>query len=210
MIGLLVLGIAIIAMVAMAEVGQAEGQTYNWPGFYVVPVGQNTYTNDTINGCDVVIPNAATLRLENTDLNILWAGCTIDVQNGGTFEVVDLDDDNTTWLDGSELNGPGSMNGPAMINLYSGSNTLIENSQLDWMGAWNGWDVFRIWATNVGSFLSGLPLIGDDIQRAGQSVQSSLASIGGLINPALEAASNFLEPPVNDLGNIYGRPTSNQ
>jgi hypothetical protein len=64
-------------------------------------------------------------------------------------------------------------------------------------------------ATNAGSFLSGLPVIGDDIQRAGQSVQSSLATIGGLINPALEAASNFLEPPVNDLGNIYGRPTGN-
>lgn len=62
-------------------------------------------------------------------------------------------------------------------------------------------------ATNLGSFLSGLPVIGDDIQRAGQSVQSSLASIGGLINPALEAASNFLEPPVTSLGNIYGRPT---
>lgn len=64
-------------------------------------------------------------------------------------------------------------------------------------------------ATNLGSFLSGLPVIGDDIQRTGQSVQSALASIGGLINPALEAASNFLEPPVNDLGNIYGRSTGN-
>jgi hypothetical protein len=61
-------------------------------------------------------------------------------------------------------------------------------------------------ATNLGSFLSGLPVVGDDIQRAGQAVQSSLASIGGLINPALEAASNFLEPPVSNLGNIYGRP----
>ena len=60
-------------------------------------------------------------------------------------------------------------------------------------------------ATNVGSFLSGLPVIGDDIQRAGQSVQSALASVGGLINPALGAASNFLEPPVEDLGNIYGK-----
>jgi hypothetical protein len=63
--------------------------------------------------------------------------------------------------------------------------------------------------TNFGSFLSGLPVIGGDIQRTGQSVQSALASIGGLINPALEAASNFLEPPVTDLGNIYGRPTGN-
>lgn len=60
-------------------------------------------------------------------------------------------------------------------------------------------------AANVGSFLSGLPVIGDDIQRAGQSVQNALASVGGLINPALGAASNFLEPPVTDLGNIYGR-----
>lgn len=60
-------------------------------------------------------------------------------------------------------------------------------------------------AQNAASFLSGLPVIGDDIQKAGQSVQSALASVGGLINPALGAASNFLEPPIKDLGNIYGR-----
>lgn len=58
--------------------------------------------------------------------------------------------------------------------------------------------------TNIGSFLSGLPVIGDDLQNAGQAAQNVLASIGGLINPALGAASNFLEPPVSDLGNVYG------
>lgn len=70
----------------------------------------------------------------------------------------------------------------------------------------NPWSLRNIGSTvaNVGSFLSGLPVIGDDIQNAGQSVQNSLATIGGLINPALGAASNFLEPPVTDLGNIYG------
>ena len=75
----------------------------------------------------------------------------------------------------------------------------------------NPWGMrnFGTEATNIGSFLSGLPVIGDDIQRTGQSVQSALASIGGLINPALEAASNFIEPPVSSLGNIYGNPTRN-
>jgi hypothetical protein len=60
-------------------------------------------------------------------------------------------------------------------------------------------------AQRVGSFLSGLPVVGDDIQQAGEKVQNALASIGGLINPALEAASKFVDPPVKDLGNIYGR-----
>ena len=58
---------------------------------------------------------------------------------------------------------------------------------------------------NTASFLSGLPVIGESIQNAGESVQNALAQIGGLINPALGAASNFLEPPVTDLGNVYGR-----
>ena len=57
---------------------------------------------------------------------------------------------------------------------------------------------------NVGSFLSGLPVVGDDIQRAGQKVQNAFAQIGGLINPSLAAASQFIDPPVTDLGNIYG------
>lgn len=56
----------------------------------------------------------------------------------------------------------------------------------------------------VGSFLSGLPVVGDNLQRAGEKVQNAFATIGGLINPALEAASRFIDPPVEDLGNIYG------
>jgi hypothetical protein len=71
-------------------------------------------------------------------------------------------------------------------------------------------DVNNPWSTrnagtdlqNIGSFLSGLPVIGSNIQRAGQSVQNSLANIGGLINPALGAASNFLDPPVKSLGKL--------
>jgi predicted small secreted protein len=58
---------------------------------------------------------------------------------------------------------------------------------------------------NAGSFLSGLPLIGDDIQRAGQKVQSAFAQVGGLLNPALGAASQFIDPPVKTLGNAYRR-----
>lgn len=69
---------------------------------------------------------------------------------------------------------------------------------------WSGRSVGTA-AKNLGSFLSGLPVIGDDIQRAGEQLQNSLATIGGLINPTLGAASAFLEPPVTDLGNIYGR-----
>ena len=56
---------------------------------------------------------------------------------------------------------------------------------------------------NAASFLSGLPVIGDDIQRAGTKAQTALAKIGGFINPALGAASEFISPPVTDLGNIY-------
>jgi hypothetical protein len=53
---------------------------------------------------------------------------------------------------------------------------------------------------NIGSFLSGLPVIGEGIQDAGAAVQNSLASIGGLINPALGAASNFVDPRKKSLG----------
>lgn len=56
---------------------------------------------------------------------------------------------------------------------------------------------------NIGSFLSGLPLIGNDIQRAGQKVQNTFAQVGGLLNPALGAASQFIEPPVTSIGNVY-------
>lgn len=56
---------------------------------------------------------------------------------------------------------------------------------------------------NFGSFLSGLPVVGEPITEFGEKVGESLASIGGLINPALEAASNFFDPPVSDLGDFY-------
>jgi hypothetical protein len=70
----------------------------------------------------------------------------------------------------------------------------------------NPWSLRNVGSdvTRAGSFLSGLPVIGDDIQRAGQKVQNAFASIGGLINPSLEAASKFIDPPVKNLGNIYG------
>jgi len=71
----------------------------------------------------------------------------------------------------------------------------------------NPWSIRNIGTTtkNMASFLSGMPVIGDDIQRAGQKVQESLAKIGGLINPTLGAASAFLDPPVKNLGNVYRR-----
>lgn len=85
-----------------------------------------------------------------------------------------------------------------------GSRLYDDRTRTDINNPWSGRSV-GAFAANVGSFLSGLPVIGDDLQQAGQSVQNALASVGGLINPALGAASNFLEPPVEDLGNIYGR-----
>lgn len=56
---------------------------------------------------------------------------------------------------------------------------------------------------NAGTFLSGLPAIGDDISEAGEKVKHGLAQIGGLINPALEAASNFVDNPVVNLDDVY-------
>jgi hypothetical protein len=84
-----------------------------------------------------------------------------------------------------------------------GSQLFDDRVKTDINNPWSGRSV-GAFAANVGSFLSGLPVIGDNIQNAGQSVQNALASVGGLINPALGAASNFLQPPVEDLGNIYG------
>lgn len=56
---------------------------------------------------------------------------------------------------------------------------------------------------NVGSFLSGLPVVGDAISNAGEKVKSGLAQIGGFLNPALEAASNFVDNPVVSLDDVY-------
>lgn len=69
----------------------------------------------------------------------------------------------------------------------------------------NPWGTRSIGAgvTNIGSFLTGLPHIGDNLSEAGQSLQNSLATIGGLINPALGAAAQFIQPPVTSLGTMY-------
>jgi hypothetical protein len=58
---------------------------------------------------------------------------------------------------------------------------------------------------DIGTFLSGLPTIGDSIQNAGQKAMAGLSQIGGLINPALQAASNFIDPPVDKLGEMYSK-----
>ena len=52
---------------------------------------------------------------------------------------------------------------------------------------------------------SNLPLVGGLVTKAEQGLQSSLQSIGGLINPSLAAATQFMNPEVMNLGNIYGR-----
>jgi hypothetical protein len=57
---------------------------------------------------------------------------------------------------------------------------------------------------NAGSFLSGLPVIGESITNAGQKAADALATVGGLINPALQAASNFIDNPVTNISDIYG------
>lgn len=75
----------------------------------------------------------------------------------------------------------------------------------------NPWGLKNIGTTmqNVGNFLSGLPIIGDSIKDAGQKSMDTLSSIGGLINPALGAASKFIDP-IKDLGEInpYGYRTN--
>jgi hypothetical protein len=56
-------------------------------------------------------------------------------------------------------------------------------------------------AQNVANSATFLPVIGDDLQRFGQKSQDKLKTIGGLINPALNAA--FIKTPPINLGNIY-------
>ena len=69
----------------------------------------------------------------------------------------------------------------------------------------NPWGGRNVGATieNAGSFLSGLPVIGESIQNAGQKASDALSSIGGLINPALGAASNFIDNPISNIGDVY-------
>jgi hypothetical protein len=74
-------------------------------------------------------------------------------------------------------------------------------------------DVNNPWSTrnanaqgaNFLNSASNLPLVGDSISNAAGQVQASLQSIGGLINPSLAAATQFINPSVKDLGNIYGQ-----
>lgn len=59
---------------------------------------------------------------------------------------------------------------------------------------------------NFGSFLSGLPVVGDDIANVGQKFKDGLSQVAGLtgINAALGAAANFVNPPVESIGDLYG------
>jgi len=58
---------------------------------------------------------------------------------------------------------------------------------------------------NAANFLSGLPVIGESIQNAGQKIQNELSKVGGFVNPALRAASQLIEPPISDLGDRYSQ-----
>lgn len=57
---------------------------------------------------------------------------------------------------------------------------------------------------NIGSFLSGLPVIGEPLSNAGQKILTGLSQVGGFLNPALEAASNFVNNPVTNISDVYG------
>lgn len=69
----------------------------------------------------------------------------------------------------------------------------------------DSWNTKRLGANiqNAYSFLTGLPIVGEKIEEAGQKAAASLSTIGGLINPALQAASKFIDPSVRDLGDAY-------
>jgi len=69
----------------------------------------------------------------------------------------------------------------------------------------NPWDFRNLGTdiTNAGSFLAGMPFVGEAVQDAGSAIRNGFAAIGGLINPALGAASNFIDPRTKNLGNIY-------
>ena len=54
------------------------------------------------------------------------------------------------------------------------------------------------------TFLSNLPVIGESIKTAGQKVTDGLSKVGGMINPALKSAVQFLNPPV-ELGDAYSK-----
>lgn len=63
---------------------------------------------------------------------------------------------------------------------------------------------------NAANFLTGLPVIGDDIEEAGQKAMDAISQIGGFINPALKTAVDFIHPPIISLGESqpYGYETN--
>jgi hypothetical protein len=56
---------------------------------------------------------------------------------------------------------------------------------------------------NAYNVASGIPALSKGLENAGQKAKSSLEQIGGLINPALNAAANLFSPPVTNLGQVY-------
>ena len=58
---------------------------------------------------------------------------------------------------------------------------------------------------NAGSFLSGVPGIGNKLSNAGAKAKEGLSNVAGNlgINDALSAAANFFNPDVAELGDMY-------
>lgn len=80
-----------------------------------------------------------------------------------------------------------------------GSRTFDKPSKTDVHNPWGKKNI-GVSAQNVGTFLSGIPGVGQGLANATDKIKDGLSSIGGLINPALNAASNFIET-----GNTAGK-----
>lgn len=88
------------------------------------------------------------------------------------------------------------------VKFGDGSKIYDDPVKTDIRNPWGGRNL-GTQAQNIGGFLSGLPVIGDSIQNAGQKVMDGLSKVGGFINPALDAASTFVDPTVRSLGDMY-------
>lgn len=70
----------------------------------------------------------------------------------------------------------------------------------------NPWSIRNVNAqgANFLNSASNLPIVGRALGGASDQLQASLEAIGGLINPGLARATQFIRPGIKNLGNIYG------
>lgn len=80
-----------------------------------------------------------------------------------------------------------------------GSKTYDKPSMTEVHNPWGKKNI-GVSAQNAGTFLSGVPGIGKGLSNATDKIKDGLSQIGGLINPALLAASNIVET-----GNSQGK-----